>query len=356
MDFLHIILLPLFISFLIALISGPKIILLANKIGLVDDPKKHKHPALLHTKIIPRAGGLVFFLAIIPPALFFLPIEKKLIGIVMGATVVLIVGLLDDKYDLNPYLRLFSNFLAAAIAVGAGIGISSITNPFGGALRLDTIRIGFNLFGPHSIIILADIFALLWIAWVMNMVNWSKGVDGQMPGIVAIVAFVLGILALRFFPEDQTQVEFAKLAFLTTGASLGFLIFNFHPAKIFPGYSATVVGYVIAVLAILSQAKVGTAILILAVPSLDAVFTIGRRVVQGRMPVWADRGHFHHRLLSLGWTQRQVALFYWGVCAILGAISLYLKAIEKLFAIALVGVVLLGAILWINLQIKKEED
>lgn len=355
MDLSQLILLPLLSSFIIAVVVTPLVGRLATKFGFVDDPKTHKHPAILHKRIIPRAGGLALYLAIIPVSFLFLPFEKKLVGIALGASVATIVGVLDDKYDLSPYLRLFSNFLVAAITVGAGIGISAITSPFGGVIRLEELRITFDFFGPHSIIVWADLFALLWIAWVMNMINWSKGVDGQMPGIAAIVAFVLGVLALRFFPTDATQVQFAELAFLTAGASLGFLVFNFHPAKIFPGYSATVVGYLIAVLAILSQAKVGTALLILSVPALDAIFTIGRRLATGKAPVWADRGHFHHRLLKLGWTQRQVALFYWGICAILGAISLYLKATEKLFAISTIAVVLLGAILWINLQIKKED-
>jgi UDP-GlcNAc:undecaprenyl-phosphate GlcNAc-1-phosphate transferase len=346
---------PFFISALIVLVTTPFVIKTALKFGLIDDPRKHKHPGTIHQKIIPRAGGASLWFAIIFSILIFLPLDKKMVGIILGTTFATLVGLLDDKYDLNPYFRLFSNFLAASFVVGFGVGISFITNPLGGIIRLDQERFAFDFFGRHSILVYADIFALFWIAWVMNMVNWSKGVDGQMPGIAAIASLFLAILALRFYPQDQSQLVVAQLAMVVAGASVGFLFFNFYPAKIFPGYSATNLGYLIAVLAILSQAKVGTALLVMAVPLSDAIFTIVRRLAQGKLPVWADRGHFHHRLLSLGWSQRRIALFYWAVCAILGGISLYLKSIEKVFAIFLVAVILGGAILWINQTVKHKE-
>jgi len=346
---------PFTVSLLITLVTTPIVIRIAPRFGLVDDPTKHEHPGRIHQKIIPRAGGAALWLAIVLSLLFFLPLDKKMLGIILGATFVTIIGLLDDRYDLNPFLRLFSNFAAALLVVGAGIGIVFITNPLGGIIRLDQVRFVFELFGKHSILVFADIFALFWIAWVMNMLNWSKGVDGQMPGVAAITCIFLTILALRFYPQDQSQLAVAQLSMIVAGASVGFLFFNFYPARIFPGYSATNLGFLIAVLSILSQAKVGTALLVMAVPLSDAFFTIARRVAQGRLPVWADRGHFHHRLLSLGWTQRQIALFYWAVCAILGGISLFLKSVEKIFAIFLVAVILGGAILWINQTIKSNK-
>jgi len=346
---------PFIFAFVTSLIATFIVIKTAPKFKLIDDPKKHKHPGQIHKKTIPRAGGAALWLAIVFSMFVFLPLDKKMLGIVLGTTLATIIGLLDDKYDLNPFLRLFSNFVAAMFVVGAGIGIVFITNPFGGIIRLDQPKYTFYLFGQHSILIFADMFALFWIAWVMNMLNWSKGVDGQMPGIAAITCLFLAVLALRFYPQDQNQLAVAQLAMITAGASIGFLLFNFYPAKIFPGYSATNLGYLIAVLSIYSQAKVGTALLVMAVPLSDAIFTIARRLAQKRLPVWADRGHFHHRLLSLGWTQRQIALFYWSVCAILGGISLFLKSAEKVFAIFLVAIILGGAILWINQTIKPDK-
>lgn len=341
---------PALVGFGLTLILTPLVIRFANYLGLVDNPRVRKHPAQIHRKTLPRAGGLAIYLGILLGALLFLPLSKQLLGVLSGATVLVIVGLLDDKFDLSPYLRLMTNFLAAALVVGAGVGISFITNPFDGIVHLDQWRVRFNLFGPHSIVVWADLFALIWIVWCMNMVNWSKGVDGQMPGFVGISAIILGILGLRFTISDPSQWTTTALAFLTAGAYLGFLPFNFYPQKIMPGYSGgSLAGFMLGVLAILSGAKLATAILVLGVPMMDAFYTITRRLLAGRSPVWADRGHLHHKLIEAGWGKRRIALFYWIVSAILGAAALSLDSQQKLFAIILVGVGVGGLLLWLNL-------
>lgn len=337
------------LGFVVSLAATPLTIRLANRLGLIDDPRKRKHPARVHRGVIPRAGGLPIFLGIFLTALFFLPLTKKLTGVFLGAGLTVLIGLLDDKYDLNPYLRLIGNFLAAALVVGFGVGIAYITNPLGGVIRLDQPRIHFHFFGPHSIWVLADLFALFFIAWTMNMVNWSKGVPGQMPGVVAIAALTLGLLSLRFALEDPNQIGVSLLCFITAFSFLGFLPFNFDPQKIMPGYSGGALGgFMLAVLSILSFGKLATALLVLAVPTFDAVFVVANRIRSGRSPVWADRSHFHHKLLDLGWSFKKISLFYWLVCAILGAAALGLQSEQKLFAIILVGVVFLGGLLWVS--------
>ena len=351
---------PVFLGFLFAfsitLVTTPLVIKLALRYGFVDDPKKHKHPAILHKKIIPRAGGLAIGVGIILSILLFVPINKQVVGIIIGSVVAVIVGVLDDKYDLNPYLRFFSNFLIAAVVVLSGIGISFVTNPFGGVIRLDEFIIRFNFFGPHSIVLLADIFAVFWIVWVMNMLNWSKGVDGQLAGIAAVGFVVLGIVSLRFAENDQSQIIVAGLAFVAAGASLGFLPFNWHPAKIFPGYSSTILGFLIAVLSIMSGAKVAIAILAMAVPLLDGLFTIFRRLLIKKSPFWGDKKHLHHHLMRLGWGHRKISLFYWSVCAILGIVALTTSGTGKLFAGLLVFCIIMASILWINLIIWSKDD
>lgn len=343
-------------AFSITLVTTPLVIKLALRYGFVDDPKKHKHPAILHKKIIPRAGGLAIGVGIILSILLFVPINKQVVGIIIGSVVAVIVGVLDDKYDLNPYLRFFSNFLIAAVVVLSGIGISFVTNPFGGVIRLDEFIIRFNFFGPHSIVLLADIFAVFWIVWVMNMLNWSKGVDGQLAGIAAVGFVVLGIVSLRFAENDQSQIIVAGLAFVAAGASLGFLPFNWHPAKIFPGYSSTILGFLIAVLSIMSGAKVAIAILAMAVPLLDGLFTIFRRLLIKKSPFWGDKKHLHHHLMRLGWGHRKISLFYWSVCAILGIVALTTSGTGKLFAGLLVFCIIMASILWINLIIWSKDD
>ena len=218
---------------------------------------------------------------------------------------------------------------------------------------MDLLRLTFNFFNYNISVSIADAMAFVWIIWVMNMLNWSKGVDGQMPGIVAISAIIIGVLSLRFQPLDQFNLISVNLSFIIAGSALGFLIFNFYPAKIFPGYGATAIYLLLSVVSIMSSAKLATAILVMGVPMTDGVFTIARRIITGRSPFWHDKKHLHHLLLSLGMKQRGVALFYWIISAILGTIALSLSSKAKLFAIFMVAIVVGGSIFFLHLIINK---
>lgn len=350
-------------SCLLTIITTPLVIILAKKYGLIDNPRQRPHPAHIHQKIIPRAGGLAIYIGVVISVLLFLPLSKAFIGIFLGITILLITGLIDDKKrNFSPYLRLILLFLAAAFAVGAGIGIAFINNPLihfpllpvnftNPILNLDQITIPINFYGNHKIILLADILAFIWIVALTQIINWSKGVDGQMPGITLIAAIVLGILSLKFyFQGDMNQLTIAKLAFITAGVSLGFLIFNWHPAKILPGFSgSTILAYLLAVLAILSGAKLATALLVLGIPTADFVYTFYRRISAGHSPVWGDRGHLHHRLFDdLGWSHQKISLFYILGSVILGAIALFVDTQSKIFALIVVSTIFVGFILWLN--------
>lgn len=350
--FLETLLLPLALSFIIAVCAVPVSIFIARKFSLMDDPKIHKHPAILHTKPIPRAGGLAIFIAIIVSAFVFLPQSNLISALLISGTLVVITGLLDDKYDLSPYLRFFINIVSAAIIVYGGISIPFITNPLGGILHFQLFQI--VLFGFH--LRLEDVLAIAWIVWVMNMLNWSKGVDGQMPGIAAISAVVIGIASLRFFPIEGVSLVTSQLAFIVAGAALGFLVFNFYPAKIFPGYSATILGFLIGVLSIMSGVKLATAVLVMGVPSVDAFITILRRVLSKKSPFRHDRGHLHHLLLNYGMGHRSIAVFYWIMSLLLGIVALSVSSRGKLFAILLVIVVVAGFIFMLRIAGKKEEE
>lgn len=329
------ILLPLVIAALVAALTTPLTIKLAWRLGLVDDPKKRKHPAHVEKRVIPRAGGLPIFLALLVTSLFFLPFDRHLIGILAGGAVMLIVGLLDDRFDLNPYFRLATCFLAAGLVVAAGIGITFITNPFDGIINLPPLW--------------ATVFGLFWIVSLSNIVNWSKGFDGQLPGIVTIAALTIALLAKRF-SADIAQWPVVILASITAGAYLGFLPFNFYPQKIMPGYSGgTLAGFMLAVLAILSTTKVGTAIVVLGVPIIDAFYSVIRRIASGRSPVWGDRGHLHHKFLDeWRWGKRRTAIFYWLITAFLGAAALSLNSQQKFYTIVMLAVIIGGLLLWFN--------
>lgn len=354
------------LSFLIAFAASvaliPLMIKFAKKFGLVDDPKSHKHPALLHKRVIPRAGGIPIFLAFVIATIFLVEPTKQVLGIIVGGLVLVAVGIIDDKKELSSLTRLGGQILAALIVVASGVGIAFVPNPLSAVLgqgyeviRLDTIRITFEFLGTHSILIFADLVALFWIVWVINMVNFSSGVDGQMPGIVFIALIVIFAASLRFFPEDSNQTTVSLISLAAAGATLGFLIFNFYPAKIFPGDSGSYfLGFIVAVVAILSGVKVGTAALVMAIPLIDGVFTIVRRVVSGKSPFLGDRKHLHHRLMEIGWGQRRIALFYWFLCAILGAAALLLASLEKVFAGVVVAVVVLGGLLWLNTDLLQK--
>jgi UDP-GlcNAc:undecaprenyl-phosphate GlcNAc-1-phosphate transferase len=323
------------ISAFASFVVTPFVISFAQKFNLIDDPKKDKHPKKIHTRPIPRAGGLATFIAVFISSLIFLPFDKHIVGILVGAFLVVLIGVLDDKLDINPYIRLVANFVAAAIPIAAGIGIAFITNPFNGILDLSQPQINFVLLGEtRSIWILSDLFALFWIVFLMNILNMgAKGIGGQLPGVVAIAALTISFLSLKF-SADITQWPVIILAVITAGSFLGFLPWNFRPQKILPGYSgSTLAGYLLAILAILATTKVGTLLVVLGIPIIDTGYTIVRRILSGKSPVWGDTGHLHHKLLSAGFSKKQVVIFYWLMTALLGIIALYLNASFKLYTI-----------------------
>lgn len=344
---------PFFVTAILTVVCVPAIIEIAKYFGLIDDPKKRLHPAHTESRVIPRAGGLALFFGILLGVAIFIPFAKGIVGILLGGGLLVFIGLVDDKVDVHPYIRLGINVLAAILVVSGGAGIAFINNPFGsGVIHFDTIRLSFDFLGHHSVLPIADLLAVVWITWVINIVGWSGGVDGQMPGFVAISAFIIGILSF-------SQISIANfpawtgttLAFITAGAYFGFIPWNFFPQKIMPGYGGkSLAGFLLATLAILTAVKLGTAILVLGIPLVDAVFVLFSRLLSGRNPTTAGRLHLHHRLLDAGWSKRKIALFYWGVSAILGIVALTVNPKQKIFAVLMVAVIVVGIILWLKLS------
>lgn len=335
------------ISFLITLGLTLPTVLLARKFGLTTDRRKRKHPAHTHRGVIPRGGGLPIFLGIALPVLFLLKLNPQNLGILTGGLILVLVGLWDDKKDRSPYVRFFINCLAAVIVILFGVSIPYITNPLGGVIHFSDI---------NFIIPLPFLLAFLWIVWTTNIIGWSGGVDGQLPGFVGISAVVIGLLSLRFI-GDPNQFFVTAVSFITAGAFLGFLPWNFYPQKIMPGYGGkTLAGFMLAVLSALSFAKFGTALLVLAVPMSDAVFVFISRLIKKQSPFMASGEHLHHHLLNIGWSKRKIALFYWGISLIAGLIALALNPRQKLFAVLLVFMLIFIFILWINFFQKLKKN
>lgn len=224
-----------------------------------------------------------------------------------------------------------------------------MSNPFGGIVDLSSLKISFNFLGEERILwVLSSLFALLWIAWCMNFIGWSGGVEGQLPGFVAIAAVTIGIFSLRF-SADITQWPAITLAAITAGAYLGFLPFNFFPQKIMPGYSGkSLAGFMLAVLSLLVTAKLGTLIVVLGVPLIDSLFAVTKRLYMRKSPVWGGRDHLHHKLLDLGWSKRKIAIFYWSITAFLGFLALNLNSKQKFYTMIMLTLIIGGFLLWVN--------
>lgn len=329
----NLILKPVAISFVIALLLTPATIFIYRRLGWLDFPNRRAKDT--HVSPVPRGGGIPVYLSLLLSSLILLPFDHQLAGILAGATVMIIMGVLDDRLNINPYLRLGGGFLAAMLVINSGIGISFITNPLGGLIIL----------GP----MMAAVLALFWIVFLANTVNWAKGFDGQLPGIVAIAAITIALFSLRY-STDITQWPIAILASITAGAYLGFLPFNFYPQKIMPGYGGgTLAGLMLAILTILSTSKILTAMVVLGIPIADAGWSMLRRVLTGHSPVWGDRGHLHHKILDeWKWGKRKAAIFYWLITALLGILALNLNSQQKFYTVILLVVLIGGLLLWFN--------
>jgi len=357
MVFLRLVILPIVVASVVSYALTPAVIKFAKRYRLIDDPNQNKHPKKIHKSPIPRAGGLSILVGFVAATIVFLPIDKHLSAIIAGSILVVFVGVLDDLYDLSPWIRLFLNFVAASIPIAAGIGIAYISNPFGGTIDISYPRYEVFLLGEmRSLWILSDTLALFWIVILMNFLNMgAKGLPGQLSGTVVIASFVVALLSFSF-SADIAEWPVTVLASTVTGAFLGFLPWHFLPQKIMPGYSgSTLAGFLLGVLAILTTTKIGVLVVVLAVPLIDTTFVILNRVRLGKSPVRGDTTHLHHRLLKAGLNEKQVTCFYWSISAFLGALALTLNTFSKITVFCLVGVVLAGLIIAIELYLRSKD-
>ncbi len=342
---------PLAVAFVVSFGVTALVVKLGKRLQIVDDPQKHRLAKVVHSSPVPRGGGWPIWAALVVGTLVFLPSSSRVWAIVIAAALLAVIGFVDDRFSetVSPYVRLIVNFIAAGIVVGAGIGIAYINNPLGGVIRLDQPQFCQVFLGQlHCIWILADIFALMWLVAMQNLVGWSSGVDGQLPGFVVIAAVTLGLLGLRF-AADPSQTQVIVLAAITAGAYLGFLPWNWYPQKIMPGYGGkSLAGFLLGVLAILSVAKVGALMMVLGLPLIDGALVIVKRLREGRSPVWGGYEHFHHYLLDRGWGRRRIAVFYWAVSATLAILALRLKASSKYFTMVAVATMFGGLIWWLH--------
>lgn len=281
---------------------------------------------------IARTGGLVLYFSFTLAATFaqFLPIERtdpkevtRFIGLIVGGTVVSFLWFLDDKYNLPSAVQFAGQFLAGVIAVSFLIIIETFNNPLTGN-SVST--------GPTLMVYLVSIF---WIALMMNTVNFLDGSDGLAAGVGCIAALMIFIHAA--FRLDQVSVSLLPLALV--GTTLGFLPYNFHPARVFMGGGAPFLGYTLAVLSIIGGAKMATILLVMGLPLVDLGWQASSRLLHGKSPFSGDRGHLHFRLQALGLSPKVIALGYYAFCAFFGFIALTTNS--QLFKLLALGVMFL---------------
>ena len=318
---------------IIAFASTPLVKILAQKVGAIDVPKDSRR---MHKVPIPRMGGLAIFLGFLFSVLIFVDITPQLQGILIGAIVIVILGIVDDIIPLPALLKFVVQILAALIVVYHGTRITMFSNP---NIFSDTPYI--NL-GVWSIPI-----TVLWIVAITNAVNLIDGLDGLAVGVSSIASCSLFVIAI-IVPEHTIALLMAALA----GACIGFMPYNLNPAKIFMGDTgSTFLGFILASVSIQGLFKFYAVIsfavpfLILGLPIFDTMFAIGRRLLHGQNPMTADRGHVHHRLIDMGFNQKQSVTILYLMSGLLGLSAVVLTSSGEIKALFLVLAVILAIVI-----------
>jgi UDP-GlcNAc:undecaprenyl-phosphate GlcNAc-1-phosphate transferase len=307
----------------------------AYKIGAIDVPKDNRR---MHKKPVPRLGGLAIFLGFMIAILLFVPIDHPLRGILLGATVIVVLGVVDDITPLRAGFKFIVQIGAALIAVYHGVVVRILSNP--------------NVFSddPYWSLGWASIpITVLWIVGITNAVNLIDGLDGLANGVSTISAVTMLVIALMV-SEGQTALVMAALV----GACVGFMPYNKNPAQMFMGDTgSTFLGYVLSTISIQGLFKYYAVIsfavpfLILGLPMFDTLFAIIRRLAHGKNPMSPDRGHIHHRLIDMGLSQKQAVAALYVVSSILGLSAVVLATSgamrAMLFFAALVVVAFLAS-------------
>ncbi|MGJ7035668.1 glycosyltransferase family 4 protein [Anoxybacillus eryuanensis] len=315
----------LLLCFVVAVLITPVVKWLAFRVGATDKPNQRK----VHQKIMPRLGGLAIFISFIVGYFVLNPASPYATAIVIGATIIVLTGVLDDIYELSPKWKLLGQIIAAIVVIYGGIRIDFINLPFGGHLE----------FGLLSIPI-----TMLWIIGITNAINLIDGLDGLAAGVSSIALVTIAGMAATM---GNTYVFVFSMSLLLLGSTLGFLLYNFHPAKIFMGDTgALFLGYMISVLSLLGFKNVTVfsliiPILILGVPISDTLFAIVRRIVNKQPLSAPDKSHLHHCLLRLGYSHRQTVLIIYGMAAMFGVSAVVLSKATMFGALLVIAFVLL---------------
>jgi len=338
------VILAFLISSVVSFLLTPLVKTIAHKVGAIDVPADDRR---MHKVPIPRMGGLAIFLGFFLSAVLFLDLSRPIIATLIGAIIILVLGIFDDIYRLKALPKLIVQIIAALIPALNGVQISFLSN--------------INLFSDNAFINLGVFtvpITVFWIVGITNAVNLIDGLDGLACGVSSIACFSLFCIALIL---GDTQVELMTAAL--AGACIGFLPYNLNPAKIFMGDTgATFLGYVLAIISIQGLFKFYTIIsfavpvLILGLPIFDTSFAIIRRIASGRSPMSPDRGHLHHRLIDMGFNQKQTVAIIYSVSIVCGLAAILLTQSGTLKAAIIVVTALVVALLAARIFLGKDEN
>lgn len=300
----------LVIAVILAFALTPVAMRAAWRLDVVDRPDGRR----IHERPIPLLGGVAMLVAILLAVAPNLEIDRRYAAILLGAILICLLGAIDDRFGVPPLWKFLGQIACAAIPVAVGVTIDSVTIPF-----IEPSAVSFG--------IIAYPLTIAFIVAVANIVNLADGMDGLAAGVCAISALTFAVLALSL-----GRVSAAVLAAAIAGACLGFLPWNFNPARVFMGDSgALLLGFLLACVAVQGVMKTAAALalvfplVVLLVPILDTSFVILKRVRGGRSIASADKSHFHHRLLRVGYSQRQAALLMYAWTAVLAAFALAVR-------------------------------
>jgi UDP-GlcNAc:undecaprenyl-phosphate GlcNAc-1-phosphate transferase len=320
-------------AFIISFASTPIVKSFAQRVGAIDVPKDGRR---MHSQPIPRLGGLAIFLGFILSVVLFAKVSPQVQGILLGSVVIVIIGVIDDIVPLPAWLKFIVQIVAALVAVYHGVKIDIFTNPIVWS-STEFLNLGF----------LSIPITVLWIVTITNSVNLIDGLDGLAAGVSAISSFTMMIIAI-VVSEVNVAIIMAALA----GACIGFLPYNKNPAKIFMGDTgALLLGYVLATVSILGLFKLYAIIsfavpfLVVGLPLFDTVFAFSRRILSGRNPMSPDRGHFHHRLIDMGFSQKQAVAIAYAISGILGLSAVVITTNGEIRALILLAAVFVAAVI-----------
>ncbi|MDK7378008.1 MraY family glycosyltransferase [Peptoniphilus harei] len=320
---------PFLAAFILTFIQMPFTIKIAKKKGFLDVPKDERR---VHKKPIPVGGGIAMVISVSILMVYFLPINKNLIMALIASLIIAISGLYDDKEGLSPKIKFLFQILAAVILIIGGMKIEFFTNPF----------------DSHDALLILNILSIpvtiFWVCGITNTINLIDGLDGLASGVSMICA-----ISMFFITYKMGRYDVSLVCALVAGACLGFLPFNFNPAKIFMGDTgALYLGFMLSYISIsgfLKQAAIlmiFVPVLILGVPVFDTAFAMVRRKLSGKSMVEADKGHLHHRLLKMGLNQRQTVVILYSISAIFGVLANLISRFHSSIALVIsIGVLLI---------------